>query len=103
MHTDESLRELETLTPFVLQNLKDTFQDYQPSNFKFPKFHLTLHYANFIREYGSALSASTSHGERQHKTQVKPLHKRTSRKKRTAQAEMFNIAEIKVKLMQLIA
>lgn len=103
VHTSESLRELETLTPFVLQNFKDTFKEYQASNFKFPKFHLTLHYANFIREYGSALSASTTHGERQHKTQVKPLHKRTSRKKRTAQAEMYNIAEIKVQLMQLIA
>ena len=87
----------------VLKNLKDTFHEYQKSNFAFPKFHLTLHYAWFIREFGSVLSASTAHGERQHKTQVKPMHRRTSRKKRTAQQEMFSLAEVRVHLRELIA
>ena len=55
-----------------------------------------------IQEYGSVHVVSTEHGERKHKVTVKPLFKRTSRKKRTAQNELFNVVDVSVQLEALI-
>ena len=97
----------------ALYVFKNTFTGYQKSNFLFPKFHLTLHYTWFVKEYGSTHSMSTTHGkfhklpfayalltmlssaaERLHKAEIKPLFPRTSQKKRTAYDEMSTVLDI---------
>lgn len=81
--------------------MKDTFEGFCPSNFCFPKFHLTTHYPEVIEEFGSLHTVSSAHGERTHKTEVKPAHRRTSKKKRTATGELLDVLQIKESLEQL--
>lgn len=81
--------------------MKDTFAGFCKSNFRFPKFHLTLHYPEVIMEFGSLHTVSSAHGERTHKTEVKPAHKRTSQKKRTANKELLDVLQAKESLAQL--
>ena len=104
---------------------KTTFEEFQPSDFRFPKYHLTTHYTWFVSEYGSLHSVSTTHckyyivysckysmlisnsfmcvtAERLHKAEVKPMFQRTSRKKRTAQAEMTGVLQMSNYLQDII-
>ena len=83
--------------------MKDTFEGLCKSNFTFPKFHLTTHYPEVIREFGSLHTVSSAHGERTHKTEVKPAHRRTSQKKRTAQSELLDVLQTKESLEQLVS
>ena len=101
-HTEASVKALKVLVVQTLTLFKDTFTGYQKSNFKFPKFHLTKHYVLFILEYGSVLSVSTAHSERVHKSTVKPLHKRTSRRKASAAWELMNLIDLSNQLDALV-
>ena len=83
--------------------MTDTYAGFCKSDFRFPKFHLTTHYPDVIREFGSLHTVSSAHGERTHKTEVKPAHRRTSRKKRTAQGELLDVLQVKESLEQLTA
>ena len=85
----------------TLLKMKQTFEGHCKSGFRFPKFHLTLHYPEVITEFGSLHTVSSAHGERTHKTEVKPAHKRTSQKKRTANSELLNVLQAKESLAQL--
>ena len=78
----------------TLDRLKRVFGPYTKSTFRFPKFHLTTHYTEVISEYGSTQCVSTAHGEKNHKVEVKPAHRRTSQKKRTAQSELATQIEM---------
>lgn len=81
--------------------MKDTYEGFCKSNFCFPKFHLTTHYPDVIKEFGSLHTVSSAHGERTHKTEVKPAHRRTSRKKRSANSELLEVLQVKESLEQL--
>lgn len=83
--------------------MKNAFQGFCPSDFRFPKFHLTTHYAEVIKEFGSLHTVSSAHGERTHKTEVKPAHRRTSQKKRTANSELLDVLQAKESLEQLVS
>lgn len=52
-YTNNDLNELDKLINILMKNLKDIFGEFQPSNFKFVKFHKLLHYTNSIRLFGS--------------------------------------------------
>lgn len=78
----------------TLDCFKRTFEPYTTSTFRFPKFHLTTHYVETIREYGSLHTVSTAMGEKNHKVQVKPAHRRTSQKRATAQSELADKLEM---------
>ena len=83
--------------------MKTTFEGFCRSGFRFPKFHLTTHYPEVIREFGSLHTVSSAHGERTHKTEVKPAHRRTSQKKRTANSELLDVLQAKESLEQLVS
>ena len=83
--------------------MKNAFQGFCPSNFRFPKFHLTTHYPHVIKEFGSLHTVSSAHGERTHKTEVKPAHRRTSQKKRSANNELLDVLQAKESLEQLVS
>jgi hypothetical protein len=71
--------------PAALQAMKDAIPS--ASDFRFPKFHLTTHYGHFIREFGSLHAIDSGHGERAQKI-MKKLFKITSRRRKTAMAEL---------------
>ena len=83
--------------------MRVTFAGFNKSGFRFPKFHLTTHYPQVIEEFGSLHTVSSAHGERTHKTEVKPAHKRTSQKKRTANNELLDVLQAKESLEQLVS
>ena len=70
----------------MLECFKTTFPQ-NKTQCRFNKFHLTTHYCTFIREYGSLHAIDSGHGERQQKM-MKKLYKNTTRRKKTAIAEL---------------
>ena len=72
-----------------MQHMKDTFIIYCKSDFRQPKFHMTLHHIDVIRRFGSVRYADAGPGERLHKVAVKPAFRRTSMRKGTAQEELI--------------
>ena len=85
----------------TLERMKTVFMAFSKSEFRFPKFHLTTHYLEDIEKYGSLHIVSSAHGERTHKTDIKPAHGRTSRKKRTSQGELIEQLQMQEELSSL--
>ena len=69
--------------------MKSTFCPYSKSDFRQPKFHMTLHHVDVIRRFGSVRYADAGPGERLHKVRVKPAFRRTSKKKSTNTEELI--------------
>lgn len=75
----------------TMQRMKTTFGKYSKSQFRFPKFHLSLHYTDHIKEFGGIKILDSGHGERAHKKGVKRYFFRTSKKKSAAEKELIDV------------
>jgi len=76
-----------------LQAFKDAFEDSIKSGCKFPKWHSTFHYPDFIREYGIPSLTYTGWWEKAHRYLCKMPFLRTGRRvKRQEELLLLRIA-----------
>ena len=83
---DGKIREMLTL-------FKQLWADLSKSDCRFPKFHYTLHLTSIVEEFGSMRVVDTCQGENKNKL-VKKLYKRTNRKRRDMEIQMFRVSAI---------
>ena len=72
----------------MLRSFKLSAESWIPSGCKFPKFHLSLHYVQFIKLFGPPLLSYGGYWERSLKHHVKKQFQRTSKKNATAPEEL---------------
>lgn len=72
----------------MLDLFKLCAEDWIPSGCKFPKFHLSLHYVQFIKLFGPPLLCYGGYWERSLKHHVKKAFQRTSKNNATAPEEL---------------
>jgi hypothetical protein len=82
--------------------MKTTFIDYCKTDFRKPKFHMTLHHVDVIRRFGSVRYADAGPGERLHKVTVKPAFRRTSKRTSTMTAELIIVLRTATYLSTLV-
>ena len=73
------------------------------SDFKFPKFHMTLHLVECIRRFGNLRVCDAGPGERMHKVIVKPAYRRTSRRTAHMEVELVRVIRTRSRLSYLVA
>lgn len=83
--------------------MKEVFQGMSKSDFRFPKFHMTLHLVDVIRRFGNLRISDAGPGERMHKVKVKPAFRRTTRRTRHMAEEMVRVIEYRTRLSYLTA
>ena len=59
--------------------------------FNYPKFHAVSHFAQCIRDYGSAVNYDTAHSKAAHKYLLKAFYNRTNKKKYDAHIWQHNV------------
>lgn len=83
--------------------MKAVFQDMSKVDFRFPKFHMTLHLVDVIRRFGNLRISDAGPGERMHKVKVKPAFRRTTRRTMHMAEEMVRVIECRSLLSYLTA
>ncbi len=84
-HSESTLQYLEHAL-YCIDKTKEAFcaiccgEGKDKGHFNFPKFHIMLHYANFIRRFGSADGVDTSHSEAGHKYYLKAFYSQTNKR-----------------------
>ena len=72
----------------MMHLFKEVAGPHIPSGCKFPKFHLSLHYVQFIKLFGPPLYSYGGFWERSMKTMIKRPFQRTSKNNETAREEL---------------
>ena len=105
-HDNKTLRYIEHAL-YRLENTKIAFEHhqtidsklYQPT-FNHPKFHLVTHFAQCIRDYGSAVNYDTAHSKAAHKYLLKAFYNSTNKKEYDAQIRQYNVRHTNVIAMK---
>ena len=87
-HTESAIELLQQRVVSVMTLMKATFLKQSLVDFRFVKFHMTLHLTECIERFGSLRYTDSGPGERQHKRLVKPAFRKTSKKKRQVAGEL---------------
>ena len=105
-HDDETLRYMEHAL-YRLEKTKIAFEHYRAINsklyrptFNYPKFHAVTHFAQCIRDYGSAVNYDIAHSEAAHKYFLKAFYNRTNKKEYDAQIRQHNICHTNIIAMK---
>ena len=90
-HDDKTLRYMEHAL-YRLEKTKIAFEHHRPIDsklcrptFNYPKFHAVTHFAQCIRDYGSAVNYDTAHSKTAHKYLLKAFYNSTNKKEYNAQ------------------
>ena len=105
-HDDETLRYMEHAL-YRLEKTKIAFEHHRPIDsklcrptFNYPKFHAVTHFAQCIRDYGSAVNYDTAHSKAAHKYLLKAFYNRTNKKEYDAQIWQHNVRHTNVIAMK---
>ena len=92
---------------YRLEKTKIAFEHHRPINsklcrptFNYPKFHAVTHFAQCIRDYGSAVNYDTAHSKAAHKYLLKAFYNRTNKKEYDAQIWQHNVRHTNVIAMK---
>ena len=102
LHDNETLRYMGHAL-YRLEKIKIAFEYYQTINsklcqptFNYSKFYAVTHFAQFIRDYGSAVNYDTAHSKAAHKYFFKTFYNKTNKKEYNAQIWQHNIRHTNV-------
>ena len=105
-HDDETLWYMEHAL-YRLEKTKIAFEHHRPIDsklyrptFNYPKFHAVTHFAQCIRDYGSAVNYDTAHSEAAHKYLLKAFYNKTNKKEYDAQIRQHNVCHTNVIAMK---
>ncbi len=101
-HNDKTLSYMEHAL-YRLDITKIAFENHQPIDAKlfrptinYPKFHTMIHFAKYIRDYGSAINYDTAHNEVAYKYLLKAFYGPTNKKVYESQILKYNICHTNV-------
>ena len=92
---------------YRLEKTKIAFEHHRPIDsklcrptFNYPKFHAVTHFAQCIRDYGSAVNYDTAHSKAAHKYLLKAFYNKTNKKEYDAQIRQHNVCHTNVIAMK---
>ena len=68
--------------------------------FSYPKFYIVTQFAQYIRDYGSAVNYDTAHSEAAHKYLLKAFYNRTNKKEYDTQIWQHNVRHTNIIAMK---
>ena len=97
LHNNETLFYIEHAL-YKLDKTKIAFENYclinvklfQPT-FNYPKFHIIIHFVQYIWDYGSAINYDTAHSKTVYKYFLKAFYRNTNKKEYELQILEYNI------------
>ena len=105
-YDDKMLRYMEHAS-YRLEKTKILFEHHRPidsklcrPSFNYPKFHAVTHFAQCIRDYGSAINYDTAHSKADYKYLLKAFYNKTNKKEYDAQIQQHNVRHTNVIAMK---